>query len=327
MQDFKALIDLSLEIWKSVKGQKKFADLKQFHLLAQFSNPKGLRTLLAYWYWYQKMVGFTLKKKEDTKKPGFSGFKLKKGTSDLSQKPKKPFGFANEKDDEVKEQKIDTFDSNEGGAFNKEEGPVAKDGPLVIKNEGNGNWRLKAQQRFNPGSQQITQEVNSAKLEYGINYLENPNNGQTERKESSEVPPKINLLSQDQESLSFKADVKTRPEMSTLEDYERIPVENFGAAMLRGMGWKGDDQEEKKDGKKKAVIPVAQRTLYLGLGAKDDNEESGLKPIDKNYVPVRRINRKTGEFARGEEESRSSSRSRERSPRGPDSSNSYRSRN
>lgn len=38
-----------------------------------------------------------------------------------------------------------------------------------------------------------------------------------------------------------KMDVSLRPDESKLEDYDKIPVEKFGAAMLRGMGWKEGD--------------------------------------------------------------------------------------
>lgn len=38
-----------------------------------------------------------------------------------------------------------------------------------------------------------------------------------------------------------KMDVSLRPEESTLEDYDRIPIERFGLAMLKGMGWKEGD--------------------------------------------------------------------------------------
>lgn len=268
------------------------------------------------------MVGFSLKKKDEGAKQGFSGFKLKKGSNNLPKKSNKPFGFAKEEDEEVKEQKIDTFDTNEGGAFNKEEGPITKEGPLVIENEGNHQWRNKAQQRFNPTAKPTTQESENSKLEYGINYLEKSADSKaTEDSGNSSTP----ILSHEQESLSFKEDVKSRPEMATMEDYERIPVESFGAAMLRGMGWEGEKNEE-KDEKKKAVIPVAQRTLYLGLGAKDNKSDGGLKPIDKTYVPVKMINRKTGEV-HNEEEKRPNSRNRERSPIRSSSSNTYRSRN
>jgi G patch domain/KOW motif-containing protein len=39
------------------------------------------------------------------------------------------------------------------------------------------------------------------------------------------------------EEQRFKADVASRPDEASLEDYEKIPVEAFGKALLRGMGW------------------------------------------------------------------------------------------
>ncbi|RUS24949.1 DExH-box splicing factor binding site-domain-containing protein [Jimgerdemannia flammicorona] len=35
-----------------------------------------------------------------------------------------------------------------------------------------------------------------------------------------------------------RQDVANRPDEATMEDYENVPVEIFGAALLRGMGWK-----------------------------------------------------------------------------------------
>jgi len=62
-------------------------------------------------------------------------------------------------------------------------------------------------------------------------------------------------------------DVSLRAEQSNLDDYENVPVEKFGLAMLRGMGWKVD---EGIGGFKKQVIatidPVV-RPKGLGLGA------------------------------------------------------------
>lgn len=40
------------------------------------------------------------------------------------------------------------------------------------------------------------------------------------------------------ETEAFREDVKTRPDEATMEDYERVPVDQFGAALLRGLGWK-----------------------------------------------------------------------------------------
>lgn len=53
---------------------------------------------------------------------------------------------------------------------------------------------------------------------------------------------------------------------STLEDYENIPVTQFGLAMLRGMGWKPDEGI----GKNSKLVPVAAPVLRpkgMGLGA------------------------------------------------------------
>ncbi|TVY91851.1 Pre-mRNA-splicing factor, partial [Lachnellula willkommii] len=52
------------------------------------------------------------------------------------------------------------------------------------------------------------------------------------------------------EDAAYAHAIATAPPSSTLEDYERVPVEEFGAALLRGMGWNG---ETKKDGKAKDV--------------------------------------------------------------------------
>ncbi|XP_074873580.1 G-patch domain and KOW motifs-containing protein [Carettochelys insculpta] len=64
-----------------------------------------------------------------------------------------------------------------------------------------------------------------------------------------------------------RVDVSLRPESSTEADYEVVPVEAFGVAMLRGMGWKageGIGQTFKQD-----VKPLEHqlRPRGLGLGA------------------------------------------------------------
>ena len=35
-----------------------------------------------------------------------------------------------------------------------------------------------------------------------------------------------------------KLDVSLRPEEAEMADYEAVPIEQFGMAVLRGMGWK-----------------------------------------------------------------------------------------
>ncbi|RDL41378.1 Uncharacterized protein BP5553_01357 [Venustampulla echinocandica] len=71
------------------------------------------------------------------------------------------------------------------------------------------------------------------------------------------------------EADAYRRAIAAAPDASTLEDYERVPVEEFGAALLRGMGWKGE--------KKGQVRDVKRRQNLLGLGAKElkDAEELG----------------------------------------------------
>lgn len=58
-------------------------------------------------------------------------------------------------------------------------------------------------------------------------------------------------------------------EESTEKDYESIPVEQFGMALLRGMGWNG---KEKQSAASSEVVH-RQRGVTLGIGAKAVEKE------------------------------------------------------
>lgn len=51
---------------------------------------------------------------------------------------------------------------------------------------------------------------------------------------------------------------------STIDDYENIPIANFGLAMLRGMGWKDEENKKKTDAK---IDGPTLRPKGMGLGA------------------------------------------------------------
>jgi hypothetical protein len=61
----------------------------------------------------------------------------------------------------------------------------------------------------------------------------------------------------------FKQDLASRPDSATLADYARVPVEQFGAALLRGMSASSTSRPVKTE----AYIPKARPSL-LGIGAK-----------------------------------------------------------
>jgi len=70
----------------------------------------------------------------------------------------------------------------------------------------------------------------------------------------------------------FRMDVASRSDESTIEDYERVPIELFGKALLRGMGWKPGGAIGKTNAKVVEVIEFKERVGWrTGLGA-DVNE-------------------------------------------------------
>ncbi|RFU76962.1 hypothetical protein TARUN_5275 [Trichoderma arundinaceum] len=74
---------------------------------------------------------------------------------------------------------------------------------------------------------------------------------------------------------AYRRDVESSGAVSTLQDYEDMPVEEFGAALLRGMGWNGEDRGPK-------VKQVKRRQNRLGLGAKELKEEEDLGGWNQN---------------------------------------------
>ncbi|KAL2205077.1 hypothetical protein CC79DRAFT_1323816 [Sarocladium strictum] len=76
------------------------------------------------------------------------------------------------------------------------------------------------------------------------------------------------------EDTAYQAAVATAGEASTLADYEAMPVEEFGAALLRGMGWDGKERAPSKK-------PVVRRPNRLGLGAKELKDAEDLGAWDQ----------------------------------------------
>lgn len=76
------------------------------------------------------------------------------------------------------------------------------------------------------------------------------------------------------------------PEKTEEEEYEEVPVEGFGAALLRGMGW--DPSEENDDDLKKPNLPHEKpRPELVGIGAKVTTSNNSLK--DNNFMPIIKV--------------------------------------
>ncbi|KAJ7714346.1 DExH-box splicing factor binding site-domain-containing protein [Mycena maculata] len=122
------------------------------------------------------------------------------------------------------------------------------------------------------------------------------------------------------EADAYKQDVDELPDVATLDDYNRVPVAQFGLALLRGMGWKEGTAASRKPGKGlvQPYLPESRPAL-LGIGAKeqevfDDGSNKKVNPNkrpERRYVPVIKQDRE-GRSTSGRGES-----SRDDRPRSP----------
>lgn len=69
------------------------------------------------------------------------------------------------------------------------------------------------------------------------------------------------------ETDAFREDVAARADESTIDEYSRVPIHQFGAALLRGMGWKdGTAASRTRTGPTEPYLPDSRPSL-LGIGA------------------------------------------------------------
>ncbi|KAI0846239.1 DExH-box splicing factor binding site-domain-containing protein [Daldinia vernicosa] len=64
---------------------------------------------------------------------------------------------------------------------------------------------------------------------------------------------------------AYRRRMEEAAEVSTIDEYDQIPEGEFGAAMLRGMGWNGEERGAKPK-------EVKKRPNLMGLGSKEDEE-------------------------------------------------------
>ncbi|KAM3430195.1 hypothetical protein MY4824_007801 [Beauveria thailandica] len=140
--------------------------------------------------------------------------------------------------------------------------------------------------------------------------------------------PKVIVTEDD----AYTRDVSAAGATSTLADYDAMPVEEFGAALLRGMGWNGEPSSTSSKSNR-ARMPQ-RRQNRLGLGAKALNEAEDLggwnqkgpgsgpvkkrppKLADYRREEERRREGRVGGGARGESYKREREREREERRRG-----------
>jgi G patch domain/KOW motif-containing protein len=123
-------------------------------------------------------------------------------------------------------------------------------------------------------SKELTEEELAAQalIEDSKQWQENHEN-EDKPNENLVIPSQTNEEIDDK--AAFDADLDARPDISSQDDYESVPVDGFGMGMLRGMGFKAD--QGLIGGFKKAKVACIEpvmRPKGLGLGA--------LRPKTKN---------------------------------------------
>ncbi|OUS43800.1 G-patch nucleic acid binding protein [Ostreococcus tauri] len=86
----------------------------------------------------------------------------------------------------------------------------------------------------------------------------------------------------EKELQAFKEDMEDLPEQASIEEYEDMPIEDFGKAMLRGMGWEEGKAVGRMHRGMVEAVEFIPRAARLGLGAqpaeKDAPQKKYIKP-------------------------------------------------
>ena len=172
--------------------------------------------------------------------------------------------------------------------------PVTKRRKIDDEGEVEVKMEVKTEDEQTLGPHQDPTEDEKA-VQAMLNAAKKTANGEEDGPEMEAIPllPSAGWRQPKTEAEAFQEDVITRPNSCTLEDYQRVPVEQFGLALLRGMGWKpGTGASRSGKGPTEAFTP-SSRPALLGLGAKerealDDGRKGQKKSTRPNmrYVPV-----------------------------------------
>ncbi|GAB6033472.1 hypothetical protein CHUAL_013357 [Chamberlinius hualienensis] len=139
--------------------------------------------------------------------------------------------------------------------------------PMIVKN----NWRIpnttpgsnvKAHEDKNDLESQAIKEI----LE-DIRKSSDIGDGTGKKDPNMVIPMYVQNKVPEGYETNDRLDVSIRAEESTQEDYDSVPVEDFGMAMIRGMGWKPGEGIGIKFKKVFTPCEVVVRPKGLGLGA------------------------------------------------------------
>ncbi|OMH79791.1 hypothetical protein AX774_g6787 [Zancudomyces culisetae] len=192
----------------------------------------------------------------------------------------KRLGLEAEEQDEQQGDKIVYLSNVEGNKYIGSDGTDIN-APLVIKVAENANWvhdriiesRKKNEEAETDGkSGGIDGDINSdgeprvEEQEYGLQTTEKTKRqkGGVGNGENGAVESESFGMREQREKTAYKKDIERIDAEMTLDGYKKVKVEDFGEALLRGMGWEEEEDDDDKGNKKQEE---KLRPSMLGLGA------------------------------------------------------------
>lgn len=200
----------------------------------------------------------------------------------------------NEDNDDEELFAIDEFNTKKGGAISKNK-IIDKKRPLIIRPlRTKKDWKNKLEQKkgiFVPQEHQEKdiKDNDETHLKFGLNIVKGANLNQnvdiTQRELSDDhefsrsTDQKIRDAVRSGEDLMEESDLIVPKELSPDSDaeettnleYKEVPVDQFGAAFLRGMGWRHRQITSKPE--VDTIVGTRKKSPYLGIGAIPADED------------------------------------------------------
>ena len=129
-----------------------------------------------------------------------------------------------------------------------------------------------------------TGEVAQQGVSYGLTKM-GPQGDDTPKRTTQEDRSRESFIGkslQEKELQAFKEDIEDLPNQASMDEYESMPIEDFGKAMLRGMGWEEGKAVGRMHRGMVEAVEFLPRAGRLGLGAqpavKEEHQKKYIKP-------------------------------------------------
>lgn len=167
---------------------------------------------------------------------------------------------------------------------------------ISLKKRGSSKKRLKNVFNNDDNSKSSARETLKVKRQkVRITHIDNPELDSERAQQEKELVIKISNNNTEQTNTEDETKGKLEKDPSeaapSLEEYKKIPVELFGDAVLRGMGWNGEISESKsKNDKNKGKTDTTNfvHPDSLGIGAAPSSITTSKEP----FMPIKKILKK-----------------------------------